>query len=64
MTRQNRTRRLLAPALLKRLASFGLLAGLLAIAPAQAERADRYKPTQVESDRMEYDDLKQVNVFT
>ncbi|MCX7231339.1 MAG: lipopolysaccharide transport periplasmic protein LptA [Burkholderiales bacterium] len=31
---------------------------------AHAERADRYKPTNVESDRMNYDDLKQVNVFT
>jgi lipopolysaccharide export system protein LptA len=32
--------------------------------PARAERADRYKPTAVEADRMQYDDLKQVNVFT
>lgn len=32
--------------------------------PAYAEKADRDKPTQVESDRMQYDDLKQVNVFT
>lgn len=31
---------------------------------ALAERADRYKPTNVESDKMNYDDLKQVNVFT
>jgi lipopolysaccharide export system protein LptA len=29
-----------------------------------AETADRYKPTHVEADRMQYDDLKQVNVFT
>ncbi|MFZ4758276.1 MAG: lipopolysaccharide transport periplasmic protein LptA [Burkholderiaceae bacterium] len=36
----------------------------LAVLPAQAERADRYKPTNVEADRMQYDDLKQVNVFT
>ena len=65
MPRQNCTRRsLLAPALFRRLGWLGLLAGLLASAPSHAERADRYKPTQVESDRMEYDDLKQVNVFT
>ena len=32
--------------------------------PASAERADRYKPTQVDADRMQYDDLKQVNVFS
>ncbi len=32
--------------------------------PALAERADREKPTQVEADRMQYDDLKQVNVFS
>ncbi|MFZ9406232.1 MAG: lipopolysaccharide transport periplasmic protein LptA [Burkholderiaceae bacterium] len=31
---------------------------------AQAERADRFQPIQVESDRMQYDDIKQVNVFT
>ncbi len=36
----------------------------LAPSPASAEKADRDKPTQVESDRMQYDDLKQVNVFT
>ncbi|MFN7643969.1 MAG: lipopolysaccharide transport periplasmic protein LptA [Burkholderiales bacterium] len=37
---------------------------VIACAPdALAERADRYKPTNVESDRMNYDDLKQVNVF-
>jgi lipopolysaccharide export system protein LptA len=40
------------------------LCGLLVCAPALGERADRYKPTHVEADRMEYDDLKQVNVFT
>jgi lipopolysaccharide export system protein LptA len=33
-------------------------------APASAERADRFKPTNVEADRMNYDDLKQVTVFT
>ena len=38
---------------------------LAVCAPAAvAERADRYKPTNVESDRMNYDDLKQVNVFS
>jgi len=36
---------------------------MLACAPVLAERADRYKPTQVEADRMRYDDLKQINVF-
>jgi lipopolysaccharide export system protein LptA len=39
------------------------LAILLCAPHARAERADRYKPTNVESDRMNYDDLKQVNVF-
>ena len=35
-----------------------------ALAPqAQAERADRDKPVQVESDRMEYDDVKRVSTF-
>ena len=32
--------------------------------PAHAEKADRDKPTNVEADRMRYDDLKQVNVFS
>lgn len=41
-----------------------LLWALLAGTPALAERADRYKATNVEADRMDYDDLKQVNVFT
>ncbi|RPH66609.1 MAG: lipopolysaccharide transport periplasmic protein LptA [Burkholderiales bacterium] len=42
------------------------LAGLwLGVAtPAAAEKADRNKPINVEADRMLYDDLKQVNVFT
>jgi lipopolysaccharide export system protein LptA len=31
---------------------------------AQAERADRDKPMNIEADAMRYDDLKQVNVFT
>ncbi|WP_150700026.1 lipopolysaccharide transport periplasmic protein LptA [Pandoraea terrae] len=35
------------------------------IAPAaHAEHADRDKPLNIESDRMTYDDLKQVNIFT
>lgn len=33
-------------------------------APAVAEKADRNKPINVEADRMQYDDLKQVNVFS
>ncbi len=40
-------------------AALALTAGL-----AQAERADRDKPMNVEADAMRYDDLKQVNVFT
>lgn len=35
----------------------------LAAGQAPAEKADRTKPLQVEADRLEYDDLKQVNVF-
>lgn len=34
------------------------------IAPAWAEKADRKKPMNVESDTLRYDDLKQVSVFT
>jgi lipopolysaccharide export system protein LptA len=37
-------------------------AGLLA-APAQAEKADRSKPINVESERMHVDDAKKVSVF-
>lgn len=37
---------------------------LLAAPGAFAERADRDKPINVEADAMQYDDLKQVNVFT
>ena len=33
-------------------------------ATALAERADRAKPINVEADSLQYDDLKQVNVFT
>lgn len=32
--------------------------------PASAERADRQKPLNVESDKMQYDDIKQINIFT
>ncbi len=39
---------------------------LLAVhgSPVSALQSDRDAPTQVEADRMEYDDLQQVNVFT
>jgi lipopolysaccharide export system protein LptA len=30
----------------------------------RAERSDRFQPIEVESDRMQYDDVKQVNVFS
>jgi lipopolysaccharide export system protein LptA len=44
------------------------LALIAALAPwgpaALAERADRFQPIEVESDRMQYDDIKQVNVFS
>jgi lipopolysaccharide export system protein LptA len=44
----------------------GILLGMAAIAasPALAERADRYRPTNVESDKLQYDDLKQISIFT
>jgi lipopolysaccharide export system protein LptA len=42
-----------------------LCAALAMLSPtAQAERADRDKPINIEADAMQYDDLKQVNVFT
>ena len=40
------------------------LAGSLAVQSAFAEKADRDKPMNIESDSMRYDDLKQVNVFS
>jgi lipopolysaccharide export system protein LptA len=40
------------------------MCALLAAGAAHAEKADRDKPTNVEADRMRYDDLKQVNVFS
>ena len=55
-----------SPSPLYRAAIRGLLAAALAacLAPASAEKADRNKPINVEADRMSYDDLKQINVFT
>lgn len=38
-----------------------LLAGAV---PALAEKADRDKPINIEADRMQYDDVKQVSTFT
>jgi lipopolysaccharide export system protein LptA len=40
-----------------------LLAACLAL-PAQAERADRNRPINIEADRVEVDDLRQESVFT
>lgn len=37
---------------------------LLPGSPAQAERADRTKPMNIEADALRYDDLKQASVFT
>ena len=50
----------------RRLAALAACAlGLAWSAPgARAEKADRDKPLQVESDRLEYDDVKQISVFT
>src|SRR5690606_34466709 len=45
------------------LSVFLILAGLIATTGAHAEKADRTKPTNVEANQMEYDDVKQVNVF-
>ena len=39
-----------------------MLAGLVPL--AQAEKADRTKPMNIEADAMRYDDLKQTSVFT
>ncbi len=41
-----------------------LLAALFWTLPSVAENADRDKPINVESDRMQYDDVKQVSTFT
>jgi lipopolysaccharide export system protein LptA len=42
----------------------GLLALLLAAAPAHAEKADRNKPIHLEADRVTVDDAKQIATFT
>jgi lipopolysaccharide export system protein LptA len=36
----------------------------LSSAPALAEKADKQKPVNVEADKMQYDDIKQINVFS
>ncbi|HYW55650.1 MAG TPA: lipopolysaccharide transport periplasmic protein LptA [Polaromonas sp.] len=41
-----------------------MLAALLATFPAAAEKGDRDKPMNAESDALRYDDLKQTSVFT
>jgi lipopolysaccharide export system protein LptA len=51
-----------SPRLLTAVAA-GLLA-LAAVLPAHAEKADRLKPMNIESDALRYDDLKQTSVFT
>ncbi|VVE37141.1 lipopolysaccharide transport periplasmic protein LptA [Pandoraea anhela] len=49
---------------LRALATAFAVLGALAAPLAHAERADRDKPLNIESDHMSYDDLKQVNIFT
>jgi lipopolysaccharide export system protein LptA len=51
---------------INRLFAAGILLGMAmsAASPAFAERADRYRPTNVESDKLQYDDLKQISIFT
>ena len=44
--------------------ALGLLAALLSSPSAFAEKADKGKPLNVEADKMQYDDLKQINIFT
>jgi lipopolysaccharide export system protein LptA len=41
-----------------------LILALLAVFPAAAEKADRDKPMNAESDALRYDDLKQSSIFT
>ncbi|MBP8310169.1 MAG: lipopolysaccharide transport periplasmic protein LptA [Burkholderiaceae bacterium] len=50
----------------RRRAALAWMVGLMMLgsAPAGAEKADRAKPTQIESDSMQYDDVKQTTVFT
>lgn len=40
-----------------------LLIGMVCMAPAHAEKADRNKPMNIEADTLRYDDVKQVSVF-
>ncbi|WP_293777755.1 lipopolysaccharide transport periplasmic protein LptA [uncultured Oxalicibacterium sp.] len=49
---------------MKRLLPSLFLATCLAIPLAHAEKADSTKPTNVEANKMEYDDVKQINTFT
>ncbi|AVF39327.1 lipopolysaccharide transport periplasmic protein LptA [Pandoraea apista] len=49
---------------LRALATAFAMLGALVSPLAHAERADRDKPLNIESDHMSYDDLKQVNIFT
>lgn len=47
------------------LPSFLLLSALIGFsAPALAEKADRNKPMNIESDALRYDDVKQISIFT
>lgn len=47
------------------LAALAFVLALAGVAPAaHAERADKDKPLNIESDNMTYDDLKQVTIFT
>ncbi len=48
---------------MRRAAALMLAAAISAAAPVRAERGDRDKPINIESDRMTADDLKQVAVF-
>ncbi len=41
-----------------------LTVGMTLTGGAQAEKADAKQPTNIESDQMEYDDVKQINTFT
>ena len=41
-----------------------LLACVVLVGPAQAEKADRQKPMNIEADTLRYDDIKQTSVFT
>jgi lipopolysaccharide export system protein LptA len=53
-----------APARRRAVTAALILALGATVAPANAERADRTKPTLIESDSMQYDDVRQTNVFT